>query len=263
MWTVKNIIKWKILLILTFWIDLEDIRQVFKIKADWTWTSHLNDTIMLCWNIFFFQWENVTMVTFWSLKKINVLLCFSFNACILWRFDQHNLALGWLGDLRSNLRGQNCSTWNPNQWERFLIHNWALAKSFWGLKSFNSLLSELDLISNLRGHPRPKRRLETFLLTCDFCVFFFTSFEVSNHQDYQTESIFTQVNFFYTKSVLSETFLVNCIVLQNFSFSILSFVWPRKSKIQFFLALNCTKLHAICSSALSAKQHDFIDGAVK
>ena len=31
-----------------------------------------------------------------------------------------------------------------------------------------------DLISNLRGHPRPKRRLETFLLTCDFCVFFFT-----------------------------------------------------------------------------------------
>ena len=120
-----------------------------------------------------------------------------------------------------------------------------------------------DLISNLRGHPRPKRRLETFLLTCDFCVFFFTWFEVSNYQDYQTESIFTQVNFFYTKSVSTETFLINCIVLKKFLFSILSFLWTRKREIQILLALNCTKLHAIFYSALSAKQPDFIDGAVK
>ena len=120
-----------------------------------------------------------------------------------------------------------------------------------------------DLISNLWGHPRPKRRLETFLLTCDFCVFFFIWFEVSNYQDYQTESIFTQVNFFYTKSVSTETFLINCIVLKKFTFSILSFLWNRKSEIQIFLALNCTKLHSICCSALSAKQPNFIDGAVK
>ena len=93
----------------------------------------------------FFQWENVTMVTFWSLKKINVLICFSFNVCILWRFDQGNLTLGWLGDLRSDLWGQNCSTENPSQWERFLIHNWALAKSFWGLTKLQFLTIRIGL----------------------------------------------------------------------------------------------------------------------
>ena len=233
---------------------------MFKIKVDWT--SRLNDTMMLCWNIFFFQWENVTMVTFWSLKKINVLICFSFNVSILWRFDQGNLTLGWLGDLRSDLWGQNCSTENPSQWERFLIHNWALAKSFWGLTKLQFLTSRIGL-AVFKYIQLDKLFVQNFLLTCDFCVFFFTWFEVSNHQDYQTESIFTQVNFFYTKSVLIETLLINCRVLKKFAFSILLFVWNRKSEIQIFLALNCTKLHAICCSALSAKQPNFIDGAVK
>ena len=85
----------------------------------------------------------------------------------------------------------------------------------------------------------------------------------SQIRDYQTESIFTQVDFFYTKSVLTETLLINCGVLKNFAFSILSIVWTRKSEIQIFLALNCTKWHAISYSALSAKQPNFIDGAVK
>ena len=129
-------------------------------------------------------------------------------------------------------------------------------------QSFNSWLAELDWQSS-NTHNLINFLCIIFLLTCDFCVFFFTWFEVSNHQDYQTESIFTQVNFFYTKSVLTETFLLNCRVLKKFAFSILLFVWNRKSEIQIFLALNCTKLHAICCSALSAKQPNFIDGAVK
>ena len=77
-------------------LDLEDVMQVFKIKADWT--CHLNDTTYYAEIYIFFQWENVTMVTFWSLKK-NKCFALFFLQCVylmkIWPRQPHFMVTGW------------------------------------------------------------------------------------------------------------------------------------------------------------------------
>ena len=53
---------------------------------------------------------------------------------------EDNLALGWLGDLRSDLRGQNYPT-SPTSKSipARKIHSWAPAKSFWRLTKLQFL----------------------------------------------------------------------------------------------------------------------------